>query len=305
MEIIFLLKATLRMATPLIYTAVGETISERSGVMNIGLEGLMLIGAIAAYSGVVFTGSLLLGFIAAMLAALLFGLGFAYLAVTVKANQIVIGAALNMIGLGVSSFIYRVVFASTGRLVAIKPLQDFPIPFLSDIPYLGPILFDQNLLVYLVFILVPVTSFVLNKTSLGLAIRGVGEHPRAVDSVGLSVYRLRYGAILFDAALAGLSGAFLAIAHSNQFVEGISAGRGFIALTLVPFAAWRISTVLWGGLLFGAAYALQLRLQAENLAIPYQFFQMTPYILTLLVLILARHRAEQPKEMCIPYEAGQ
>jgi ABC-type uncharacterized transport system permease subunit len=301
MEIIALLSATIRMATPLVYVAIGETYSERSGVMNIGLEGLMLIGAITAYAVVFFTHSLFLGFVMAMV----FGLGFAYLAVTVKANQIVIGAALNMVGLGVSGFIYRVVFANPGIVSSVRTLQPINIPILSDIPYIGPILFRHNFVVYLMFLLVPVTSFVLNKTSLGLAVRAVGEHPRAVDSVGLPVYGLRYGSILFAAALAGLGGAYLPIGHANQFVEGMTAGRGFIALTMVPFAGWTISGVFWGGLLFGAAYALQLRLQIAKLAIAYQFLQILPYVLTLVVLILSGRRSEQPKAMCIPYEGGQ
>ncbi len=304
MELIALLSATVRMATPLIFVAIGETYSERAGVMNIGLEGLMLIGAIAAYTAVFFTGSLFFGVIAAMLAAMLFGLGFAYLAITIKANQIVIGAALNMIGLGVSGFIYRVVFANPGIVSSVKTLPAIPLPVLSEIPFVGPILFNQNALVYCVFILTPITAFVLNKTSLGLAIRAVGEHPRAVDSVGLPVFRLRYGCILFAAALAGLGGAYLPIAHANQFVEGLTAGRGFIALTMVPFAGWTIPGVFLGGLLFGAAYALQLRLQVAQLAIAYQFLQTLPYLLTLVVLILSRSRTEQPKALCVPYEAG-
>lgn len=302
MELIALLSATIRMATPLIFVAIGETYSEHSGVMNIGLEGLMLIGAIAAYATVFFTGSLILGLLAAMLAAMLFGLGFAYLAVTVKANQIVIGAALNMIGLGVSGFIYRVVFANPGIVSSVKTLPASPIPFLSEIPVVGPIFFNQNGLVYLVFLLVPITSFVLNRTSLGLAIRAVGEHPRAVDSVGISVIKMRYGCILFAAAMAGLGGAYLPIAHANQFVEGLTAGRGFIALTMVPFAGWTISGVFLGGLLFGAAYALQLRLQVAQLAIAYQFLQILPYVLTLVALILSRNKSEQPKALCVPYE---
>ena len=304
MDIVALLSATLRMAAPLIYVAVGEVHSERAGTMNIGLEGLMLIGGCTAYTVVFFTDSLVLGLVCAMLVAAAFGLGFAYMAVTVRANQIVIGAALNMIGLGVSGFFYRTVFSNTGLVAPVRSLAAVPIPGLASIPFVGPVLFNNNILVYLVFLLVPVASFVMNKTSLGLAIRAVGEHPRAVDSVGLPVYGLRYGTIVFGAAMAGLGGAYLSIAHANQFVEGMTAGRGFIALTMVPFAAWNISRVFWGGLLFGAAYALQLRLQAARLDVAYQFLQILPYVLTLLVLIFARNRAKQPKEMCVPYEAA-
>ncbi len=292
------------MAAPLIYVAVGEVYSERAGTMNIGLEGLMLIGGCTAYTVVFFTDSLFLGLVCAMLVTAVFGLGFAYMAVTVRANQIVIGAALNMIGLGVSGFVYRTVFSNTGLVAPVRSLAAVPIPGLASIPFVGPVLFNNNILVYLVFLLVPVASFVMNKTSLGLAIRAVGEHPRAVDSVGLPVYGLRYGTIVFGAAMAGLGGAYLSIAHANQFVEGMTAGRGFIALTMVPFAAWNIPRVFWGGLLFGAAYALQLRLQAAGLDVAYQFLQILPYVLTLLVLIFARNRAKQPKEMCVPYEAA-
>jgi ABC-type uncharacterized transport system permease subunit len=304
MEIIALLSATLRMATPLIFVAIGEVYSERAGTMNIGLEGLMLIGACAAYTVVFFTNSLFFGLVCAILVTMVFGLGFAFMAVTVRANQIVIGAALNMIGLGASGFVYRTVFSNTGLVRPVQSVPALPIPFLVDIPFIGPVFFNNNILVYLAFLLVPIASFVLNKTSLGLAIRAVGEHPHAVASVGLPVYGLRYGTILFGAAMAGLGGAFLSIAHANQFVEGMTAGRGFIALTMVPFSAWTVPGIFWGGLLFGAAFALQLRLQAAKLAVAYQFLQILPYLLTLLVLVFARNRAKQPKEMCVPYEAG-
>jgi general nucleoside transport system permease protein len=304
MEIIALLSATLRMATPLIYVAIGEVYSERAGTMNIGLEGLMLIGACAAYTVVFFTNSLILGIIGAVLITMVFGLAFAFMAVTVKANQIVIGAALNMVGLGVSGYVYRTVFANTGLVRPVQSFPALPVPFLANLPFIGPIFFNNNILVYLVFILVPLAGFVLNKTSLGLAIRAVGEHPRAVDTVGLPVYALRYGTILFGAAMAGLGGAYLSIAHANQFVEGMTAGRGFIALTMVPFSAWSIAGIFWGGLLFGAAYAVQLRLQAAKLAVAYQFLQILPYLLTLVVLVFVRNRAKQPKEMCVPYEVG-
>lgn len=299
-----LLQATLRMAAPLVYTAVGETYSERAGVINIGLEGLMLIGACTAYTAVFFTGSLGLGVLLAALVAALFGLGFAYLTITIKANQIVIGAALNMVGLGVTGFVYRTVFAQTGRASPIETFKAAPIPLLSDIPFVGPILFDQNVLVYGMFLLVPIASLVLYKTSLGLAIRAVGEYPQAVDTAGLPVLPLRYAMVLLAAVLAGIGGAYLPTAHANQFVEGMTAGRGFIALAMVVFGRWTPLGSLWAGLFFGAAFALQLRLQAGNVGIAYQFLQILPYVATVVALVFFRGQFAQPRALGVPYEAG-
>jgi general nucleoside transport system permease protein len=297
-------EATIRMATPLIYVAVGETYGERAGIMNIGLEGLMLIGACFAYTVGFFTGNMILALLGAVLVAMLFGLGFAYMTITVKANQVVMGVATNLIGLGVTGFIYQEVFAKTGLYHSIDGLPIIPIPVLSEIPFIGSIFFNHNILVYGIYFLIPIAWFVLNKTFLGLSLRTVGEHPRAVDSAGLSVIKLRYGAVLFSAAMCGLGGAFLSIGHATQFVEGMTAGRGYIAMTLVPFAGWRIGGVMWGGLLFGLAYAVQLRLQAAKMVVAYQFLQLLPYILTALVLIFSRRRIEQPKNLSVPYEGG-
>lgn len=299
-----LLQATLRMATPLVYTAVGETYSERAGVINIGLEGLMLIGACTAYTVAFFTESLSLALVAAALITALFGLAFAFLTITIKANQIVIGAALNMVGLGVTGFVYRTVFAQTGLAGPITTLKAQPIPILSDIPFVGPILFNQNLLVYAIFLLVPLAAFGLNKSSLGLALRAVGEHPQAVDTAGLPVLGLRYGAVIFAALLAGIGGAYLPVAHANQFVEGMTAGRGFIALAMVVFGRWSPAGALWAGLFFGAAFALQLRLQATELNVAYQFLQILPYVATVVALVFFRGQAAQPRALGVPYEAG-
>lgn len=297
-----LLTATIRMATPLVYTAVGEAYSERAGVVNIGLEGLMLIGACTAYTVVFFTGSPMAGVLAAIAVAALFGLGFAYLTITVKANQIIVGAALNMIGLGITGFIYRTLFAQTGLARAVTTFQDVAVPGLSAIPFIGPVVFNHNVLVYGMYLLVPVAAFVLDHTAFGLAIRAVGEHPRAVDSVGLRVAGLRYTAVILGAALAGVGGAYLPIAHANQFVEGMTAGRGFIALAMVAFGRWKPMGTWWAGLLFGAAFALQLRLQAAQLNVAYQLLQVLPYAVTLVALILARGQAAQPRALGVPYE---
>jgi len=297
-----LLSATLRMATPLIFAAVGETFSERAGVINIGLEGLMLIGACTAYVAVFYTGSLLLGIISAALLAALFGLLFAYLTVFIQANQIIMGVVLNLVGAGLTGFVYRTLFAQTGLASAVATLQPAPIPLLSQIPFVGEIFFQQNVLVYAVYVLVPAAAYLLYRTNFGLAVRAVGEHPRAVASVGLQVRTLRTITVAAAAALAGIGGAYLTIAHANQFVEAITAGRGYIALAMVPLGLWNPALVGAAGLLFGGAFALQLRLQAGNQLIAYQFLQILPYVVTFVALILAHRESAQPSALAVPYE---
>lgn len=295
-----LLEATLRMAAPLIYTSVGETFNERAGVVNIGLEGLMLIGACTAYLVVYRTGSIALAFLSAAIVAGLFGLAFAYVTVTLQANQIVTGTALNLIGLGLSSFANRVVFGWTPA-PRIAPLEPVAIPLLSQIPVVGPIVFRQNWLVYGALLLPIAAALVLNSTMLGLSIRAAGEHPKAVATAGLSVYRLRYGAAIFGAMMAGIGGAYLPIAWGNLFVENMAAGRGFIALAIVVFGRWRPIGVMLASLLFGFTYALQLRLQTQNLQVAYQFLQILPYLATLVAMALLRGQSAQPKALGAPY----
>ena len=295
-----LLQATVRMAAPLTFTAVGETYGERAGVINIGLEGLMLIGAVVAYAVAFASGNIWLGVLAAGLAAMVFGVLFGIVTITLGANQIVAGAALNLVGLGLSSFIYRAFFGTvTDR--AIQPLEAVKIPLLSQIPVLGPVLFEQNLLVYAALLLAPLAALVLNRTMLGLAIRSVGEHPKATATAGLSVIGLRYGAVAFGALLAGVGGAYLSVAYANQFVENMVAGRGFIALAIVVFGRWSPMGALWASLLFGFTFALQLRLQAANIQIAYQFLQILPYVATIVAMILLRGQSAQPKALGVPY----
>lgn len=305
MTIIFilqsLLEATLRMAAPMIYTSVGETYNERAGVVNIGLEGLMLIGACTAYLVMFGTHSITLAVAAGALVAGLFGIVFAFVTVTLQANQIVTGTAFNLIGLGLSSFVYRVVFG-TMQAARIEPMATTPIPLLSEIPVLGPIFFQQNLLVYGALLLPLVAALVLNKTMLGLALRAAGEHPKSVATAGLSVTKLRYGAAIFGATLAGIGGAYLTVAWANVFVENMVAGRGFIALAIVVFGRWRPIGVLLASLLFGLTYALQLRLQVQNLQVAYQFLLILPYLATLVAMILLRGESVQPKALGTPFK---
>lgn len=308
MDVVFLaavlqavLAATWRLATPLIYASIGEIFTERSGVLNIGLEGIMLIGAFTGFAGTFYTGSLAVGVLAGLFSGLLSGLLFAFFTVTIKANQIVVGAAMNLIGLGLTGFLYRALFV--GQLQGVETFPLLTIPLLSNLPFVGEILFRHNILVYGTVILAPVASFVLYRTAFGLALRSVGEHPRAADTVGINVTVMRYVGVIIGTMLTAFGGAYLTLAHTNQFVEAMTTGRGFIALAVVVFGRWSPKGALAASILFGLFFALQLRLQAvADLTIPYQFLQALPYVMTLLVLVSLRGRAAMPKALGIPYQ---
>jgi len=289
-----------RLATPLIFAATGEAICERAGVLNIGIEGIMLIGAFFGFAATYATGDLALGFASGMASGLIAAVVFAVFAVTIRADQIVVGVAINLLGMGLTSFLFRTYFVSTGRGVDIAwPLD---IPFLSRIPYLGAALFQQNILVYLTVPIVIAAWVFLFRTSYGLTLRAVGEYPKAVDVAGKSVALYRYSAVLIGGVLAGLGGAFMTLAHANQFVENITSGRGFIALAIVVFARWSPIRVFFVSLLFGLFYALQLQLQAgPNVRIPYQALQALPYLTTIIALMLARSRSDAPSMLGVPY----
>ena len=300
-----ILAATWRMATPLIYSAVGEVFSERSGVINLGLEGIMLLGAFAAYTVTFYSGNLLLGVLAALITGLILGLIFAFFAVTVKANQIVIGTAFNLAGSGISGFLFRSIFLNSNYpSLKIPSFNDIEIPFLSGIPFFGEVLFHHNILVYLTIPLVPLASFVLYKTAFGLTVRSVGEHPKAADTMGINVNRMRYICVMLGSTLTALGGATLTLAFANQFVEDMVSGRGFIALAAVVFGGWAPWGATIASILFGVFYALQLRVQAmNNVLLPYQVLQVLPYVATILALISIRRRAASPKALGVPYRS--
>ncbi|WP_347268221.1 ABC transporter permease [Paracoccus sp. (in: a-proteobacteria)] len=295
-----LIGAAWRLATPLIFASVGEVISERAGVLNIGIEGTMAAGAFCGFAATFASGSLHLGLAAGIMAGIVFGLIFGFFTITVKADQIVVGAAINMLGLGLTGFLFRTYYVSTGKGVDIA--QPVHIPFLSDIPYLGEALFRQNLIVYSTIPVAVLAAVLLYRTSFGLTLRAVGDHPKAVDVAGRSVAAYRYGAVVIGSALAGLGGAFLTLGHSNQFVEGMTSGRGFIALAVVVFARWSPLGAFFVSLLFGVFYALQLQLQAQPmLNIPYQALQVLPYVMTILALVLVRGKNVAPRKLGVPY----
>lgn len=268
-------------ATPLVFAAIGELVVEKSGVLNLGVEGMMIIGAIAAFSATIETGSFVAGVLAAIVCGALVALLFAVLTQTLLANQVATGLALTMFGLGLAALI--------GQAYSGKSAPEFPklaIPGISDLPILGPLLFGHDALVYLSFALVMAVAWVLAKTRTGLIIRAIGENHDAAHAIGYPVVAYRYAALMFGGACAGLGGAYLSIVQTPLWVENMTAGRGWIALALVVFAAWRPWRALFGAYLFGGITIVQLHSQALGLEVEPQLLSMLPYLATIIVLVL-------------------
>lgn len=293
----FLLAAsTLALAAPLLLAALGELVCERAGIVNIGVEGLMLIGAFAGMLGSHLSGSPSVGMAAACVAAALAGAIFGLWVVWLDTNQIVAGAALNILALGATGVAYRAIFGVTGAALTVATFEPLAVGGASAV--LAPL--RQTAPVYVALALVPATWLVVFRTRLGLQIRAAGEAPDAAESLGIRVGRLRWLAIVVAAVLAGAGGGYLSLAYSNTFAEGMSAGRGFIALAIVVFGRWQPLGVLAGALLFGAASAGQFQLQAAGLALPYHLVLMLPYVLTLIALALASRASNAPAALGEP-----
>lgn len=293
--------ATIRMATPLLLAALGGIISERAGIVNIALEGMMLMGALFGTVGAHYSGSPWIGALVGTLAGGATALILAYMSINLRSNQVVVAAALNLFCLGVTSFFFRVIFKVTTDPKLVPGFGINPVPFLCDIPVIGHIFFNHTAIVYVAFSLVPVVSFVLFKTTVGLRLRAVGEHPMAADTVGVNVYKVRYVATVIGGLFAGLGGVYLSLGQLNMFMDNMVAGRGFIALAAVIFGGWKPFGALGATLLFGAADALQMRFQALGFQVPYQFMLMLPYILTMAALAGVITKATPPAAEGIPY----
>ena len=300
--IISLIRAGIKMATPLLMTSIGEIFSERSGVVNIGLEGMILAGALGGMLGSYFTGNEWVGLITGMASGLLLAGIFTLVAVHLKADQVVTGAAINLFALGITGVVYRRIFGVTGSALTVQTFQPVTLPGIDRIPILGEIVSGHTALVYLGFVLVPVAAWLLFSTSVGLAIRSVGEYPKAADTAGIPVYRVRHICVLVSGILAGAAGGYLSLAHANTFIEGMSAGRGFIALAIVIFGRWHPVGAMGAALLFGTANAVQFQFQAIGSTVPYQFFLMLPYVLSLIVLVLFAGRSYPPAALAQAYE---
>ena len=293
--------ATIRLATPLLFATLGGILNERAGVINIGLEGIMLMGALSGVFGAWFLNSPWLGFLCGVLAGTIISWIHGFLSISLKANQIVSGAAINLIGLGLSSFLIRIVFGLKEQQRVVPHFSPLDIPHLSNIPVLGPILFNQLALVYLALLLVPVMWIVLYRTRWGLMVTSVGEHPQAAASVGINPLNVRYVCVLLSGALAGAGGAVLSLGQLHFFQDEMVAGRGFIALAALIFGRWNPVGGLIACLIFGAADALQFRGQAAGLEIPHQFMLMFPYVLTLGILIVFGGKSQGPAAIGVPY----
>ena len=292
--------ASLHLSVPLAFAALGGLFSERSGVLNIALEGMLLTGAFVSAAAVFLSGQVWVGIFAALVIAGLVGLLHAYLCISLGVDQLVSGLAINLATAGLTAFGARVLFDGSGG--QIEGLSPQSIPLLKDIPLFGSVLFNQDPLIYFLFLLVPLSTYLLFNTSLGLALRAVGEYPQATITAGVSVFLVRYISVIISGCLCGLGGAYLTLVHVRFFTEGITAGKGFIALAAVIFGRWHPVGATLACLLFGATEALQLRIQAFNLNIPYQFLTMLPYVLALFALVGLVGKSTPPAALGIPYE---
>lgn len=300
--IIGVLASGIRLATPYLYASIGETFGQRSGVLNLGVDGQMLLGAFAGFYVAFTTENLWLGLLAAMLVGCLMGLAMAFISVTLKAEQGISGIGVYLFGLGMSDLLFQ---STLGTVETVKGFRPIHFPILSDLPVIGRIFFSHNILVYIAFALVPVSWFILNKTTLGLKIRSVGENPHAADSLGVSVSGVRYFTLILGGTLSGVAGASLSIALLNVFQQNMTNGLGFIAVALVYFGGWRPLGVMLGSLLFSMVNALQLWVQVLNIPIPSDVAVMMPYLLTILALVVAVQRVRPPASLTKPFERGE
>ncbi|KAA3641970.1 MAG: ABC transporter permease [Chloroflexi bacterium] len=302
--IIGILAASIRLATPLLMAALGEIFTERAGILNLGVEGIMLMGALSGFLGAFWTSNLWIGVAVGMLTGALFGLLMGFMSITAKTNQVVAGLGITIFGSGLSTLLFRLTFGLRTTPPSLDIFPTLRIPLLSQIPGIGPVLFEHNILVYLTLILVPVSSFFLYRTRLGLAIRAVGESPDAVDTRGLNVSLVRYLSVMIGGALAGLGGSYLVLGSLGLFWTQMTAGRGFIAIAIVVFSKWDPARALLGALVFGLASALQISLQTLSVPIASELLLMLPYIITIVVLVSVSRRAEFPSAFAVPYYRG-
>lgn len=300
--LIGVLASSIRLATPYLYASIGEAFAQTSGVVNLGVDGIMLVGGFTGFYVALITGNLWLGLLAAMIVGLLMGLLMSLISVTLKAEQGISGIGLYMFGLGLSALLFKELVGTVKTIDGFSPIR---IPLLGNLPILGDIFFNQSLLVYGAFLMVPLAWFVLDKTTLGLKIKSVGQNPAAADSLGVSVDRTRYFSVCLGAILAGLAGASLSLSLVNLFQENLTAGQGFIAVALVYFGGWRPLGILGGALLFSTVNALQLWMQVLGSNINSEILVMLPYILTIVALAVAVNRARQPAALNRPFERGE
>jgi len=295
-----LLGGSLTASTPIILAAIGENFVEAGGILNLGLEGMMLVGAFVAFIVALITKNIFLGLLSGMLAAMFLAIVFGYLVIYLKVNQIVTGLGVYLFGMGITGLLFRILFGRKFPVIQGISVKT-PIPYLSEIPYIRSI-FNQHIVVYISLLLLPVSWWVLYKTNFGLNVRAVGEKPVAADAHGVNVYRTRFIAVILGGALAGLGGAFLSICDLSFFVDNITQGRGFIAIAIVMLAKWNPSKIFYGAFLFGVCQSLTFGLQIVGLNIPREFILMLPYIAIIVSLTILARNTRLPGAFCLPYE---
>ena len=296
-----LIGATMRMSTPIIFATLGEIITERSGVLNLGIEGTMLMGAMTGFLVTFNTGSLWAGVLAAALVGMILSLLMAFLSVHLGLSQHVSGLGITLFSTGLAMFIYRLHFGSPIVPPIVEPFKQVAIPFLSKISVIGPSLFNQYMLTYLAWLLIPVISILLYKTKIGLKIRTVGENPFAADTVGVNVNLTRTLSLAAGGALIGIGGAFLTLAHQNMFLIDVVGGRGWVSIAMVIFGNWDPLKGAIGAVIFGFLDGLQLRLQGLGIQIPFHVFLMIPYLITIIALVSVSRKASVPAGLLKPY----
>jgi general nucleoside transport system permease protein len=296
-----ILATGVRLATPFLLAALGEMFTQRSGVFNLGIEGIMLLGAFMGFFVTLRLGNPIVGILAGLGTGAIMGVLMALVSVTFKAEQGISGIGLYMFGWGLSGLLFRLY---VGGITSIKGLQPVRIPLLSDVPYLGAVLFHHNGLVYLVYGLVPLAWFVLYRTTWGLKVRAAGTKPEAADALGESVDGIRYQCLIAGSAMAGLAGAFLTVGQANMFVDNITAGRGFIAIALVYFGRWSPWGILAGSLLFSMADSFQSMIQVLGIRFPYELAIIMPYVVTIVALAVSFGQVWAPAALGRPYERG-
>lgn len=296
--IVGLIAATLRVATPLVFGTLGELLCERAGILNLGIEGTMFLGAFTGFAVASKTESLWLGFLAAILSGVLAGLLMGLFTVRLGVNQHVSGLGETLLLTGLSLFLFRLIFGENQNLPSIAPFPKIS-PF-GNLPILGPI-FEQYALTYIAILLVPVFWWLVYRTRFGLSMRAAGENPEATDAAGVNVFRVRYTALALGGGLMAAGGAFLSLAQLGSFTFGIINGRGWVCIALIIFANWQPVRVLWGALLFGGISALQLRLQQTGFKLPYELFLALPYLVTILALTLAGRNVSAPSALLKAY----
>ncbi len=297
--------AVLRIATPLIFGVLGALLCERAGVLNLGIEGIMTMGAMTGWLTVFLGAPLWVGLLVAALCGALMGLLHALLTVPLGLSQHVSGLGITLFASALASYLYRLIVEVGDLPPTIEPFRALDLPLLSDLPFVGPVLFSQALPTYLALLAVAVIAYVLARMPLGLAIRMTGENPHAVEAQGLDPIRIRIGAVVAGSALMAIGGSFLTMVAFDSFFPGMVQGRGWICIALVVFASWRPGKALLGALLFAFFDAYQLRLQTVVEGVPYQLFLMAPYVLSIVALILVARRAEVPAALMIPYRRGE